>query len=885
MMGAFFGEMSRALLLTAIPKITSEFQSLDQAAWYQASHDLARLAFLPIFGRVYTLFPLKITYCTGLLIYIVGAIVCATSSTSHVLIVGRAIQGLAHAGLHLGCFIIICHVVPTRNMPVFLASIILMNGIAAGVGPPLALSFIAGCLIIFTFPEPVRVTSNYSLRDRLKSTDQLSVVLILTSLTALFLALQWGGTKYQWSDPWIWGLLIGFAVMAGLFWFIQVKEKDRALIPIRILTQRTVGFGCLYCTFLITAYGIFIYYMPFYFQAARGYSPKMSGIYILALAIPDTVVALAIGAAATYSGHYVPFMVASAASVLVGSGLLSQIRVDTAMSYIIGLELIISLGLGLGIQLPLSAIRNVLDEPDVPAGEALVLFCLSLGATVAFPIAQAIFMNVLGGHLATGLSAERVAEVLRMGASKVSAEHLGEELVPFVAESTKQRHRRNRACGITRDASNGGIEQGGSLSRAKMAARDVLKFLKFSFPFLVSYGLKRLAQRIGALIHAIQYDPGPSPKNVVVIGGSFAGIALARRLCDSLPSGYKVVLVERNTHFHYPFVFPRYSVVRGHEPKAFIPYDEILYSGRKGVPVGIFERRRGTVSEVTRDSVRLASGEVINFEFLAIATGTSSPQPSKLLSNDKHGACEELRRLQERISSAENIAVVGGGAVGVELATDIKGWYPEKDVTLVHSRNRLLHGYGSRLHDRVMAEMEKLGIAVMLGQRPQVQLQDNEKTGVNAILVFPDGRVDRYELVISCTGQTPNTQFLTQELSKCVSDETGRILVAPSLQIRSPEGTIDNILALGDVAETGGPKMARAAECQSHVVASNIVSLIKRRPALSTYRPVKEVEGAIKLTLGKVCRPRAAPELVPANDGRCSLRSRCTQKITAEIML
>ncbi|POS69339.1 hypothetical protein DHEL01_v212268 [Diaporthe helianthi] len=436
MVNAFFGEMNRALLLTAIPKITTEFQSLDQAAWYQASHDLARLAFLPIFGRVYTLFPLKTTYCAGILIHIVGSAVCGTSSTSHVLIIGRAIQGAAHAGNNLGGFIMICHIVPTRKMPVYLASVVMLNGIAAVVGPPLgAMAVIAGCLIIFTFPEPVRVTSNYSLRERLKSTDQLSVILILTSLTALCLALQWGGTKYQWSDPWIWGLLIGFVVMAGLFWFIQVKEKDRALVPIHILTQRTVGFACLYCAFLITAYGIFIFYMPFYFQAAMGHSPKHSGIYILALTVPDTVAAIAVGAAVTYSGHYVPFMLASAATVLVGSGLLSQIRVDTDMAYIMGVELIIALGVGLGIQLPLSAVRNVLDEPDVPAGEALVLFSMSLGFTVSFPIAQAIFMNTLGRHLSTRLVAERVAEILRMGASKVSAEHLGDDIVPFVAET------------------------------------------------------------------------------------------------------------------------------------------------------------------------------------------------------------------------------------------------------------------------------------------------------------------------------------------------------------------------------------------------------------------------------------------------------------------
>lgn len=282
-----------------------------------------------------------------------------------------------------------------------------------------------------------------------------------------------------------------------------------------------------------------------------------------------------------------------------------------------------------------------------------------------------------------------------------------------------------------------------------MAVSDVLKFIKFSIPFLASYGLRRIAQRIAAFLHAREYKSGSSPKNVVIIGGSFAGIFLAKRLCESLPSGYKVILVEKNTHFHYPFVFPRFSVVKGHEPKAFIPYDDILYSGRKGVPEGIFERRCGTVVEVTRDSVKLASGDVISFEFLAIATGTSSSRPSKLVSPDKHGGCEELRSLQDQIQNAESIAVVGGGAVGVELVTDIKGWYPEKDLMLVHSRDRLLHVYGPRLHGRAMEEMDKLGITVKLGERPQVRFDGDEKTGENATLVFPSGQVEKFGLVVS----------------------------------------------------------------------------------------------------------------------------------------
>lgn len=187
--------------------------------------------------------------------------------------------------------------------------------------------------------------------------------------------------------------------------------------------------------FLVMAFGVLMYYMPFYFQAARGFSPSQSGIYTLALYIPDTVVAVAVGAAVTYFGHYVPFMVASAAVTAVGSGLFTQIKVSTDMAYIIGLELVVAFGLGIGVQLPLSAVRNVLDDPDVPAGEAVVLFCLSLGFTLAFPIAQAVFMNTLRRGLATDLSSSTVAMIIEMGPSKVNVKHLKEDIVTLVAES------------------------------------------------------------------------------------------------------------------------------------------------------------------------------------------------------------------------------------------------------------------------------------------------------------------------------------------------------------------------------------------------------------------------------------------------------------------
>lgn len=73
----------------------------------------------------------------------------------------------------------------------------------------------------------------------------------------------------------------------------------------------------------------------------------------------------------------------------------------------------------------------------------------------------------------------------------------------------------------------------------------------------------------------------------------------------------------------------------------------------------------------------------------------------------------------------------------------------------------------------------------------------------------------------------------------------------PTLQLQDPE--FPHIFALGDVADTKGPKMARAGFAQADIAARNIVALIEDRDAHAIYVPQSDVEGALRLTLGKVC--------------------------------
>ncbi|EFQ98094.1 oxidoreductase [Nannizzia gypsea CBS 118893] len=376
------------------------------------------------------------------------------------------------------------------------------------------------------------------------------------------------------------------------------------------------------------------------------------------------------------------------------------------------------------------------------------------------------------------------------------------------------------------------------------------RILRQGFPSRLRLIYTHIQQKISAVGHRWTYQETPSPKNVVVLGGSYAGVHLAQRLTESLPTGYRAVLIERNSHFNHLFVFPRCGVASGLEQSAFIPYDGVA----KSAPPGIFKHIHDSATSITDSQVTLASGEKIDYEYLAIATGSWQPSPAKLASTEKAGACKEMHASQERIQLADRIAVVGGGPVGVQVATDIKSFFPQKDVTLIHSRKQLLPNFGPRLHEHVMKTLKQLDVNLILGERPQTVAENvavMAKGKTQEALSFADGRKEAFDLVIRCTGQRPNSSILANLFPSAICGQSGQILVHPTLQINNGDNMPNpNIFALGDVAKTTGPRMERTARSQAEIVAANIVSLIMGHTPLETYR-VTEAHGVIKLTLGK----------------------------------
>ncbi|KAF7312590.1 FAD/NAD(P)-binding domain-containing protein [Mycena indigotica] len=195
-------------------------------------------------------------------------------------------------------------------------------------------------------------------------------------------------------------------------------------------------------------------------------------------------------------------------------------------------------------------------------------------------------------------------------------------------------------------------------------------------------------------------------KTIVVVGGSYAGTYLIDRLAPQVHKTHQIVLIQKNSHMHHIFAFPRISVVQGFEQKAFVPYTNAFHAA----PAQSTTIIQGIVKTIMADCVVLEDGQDIPYEYLVVATGTGRP-PLALTS--KLDEMQTRRVLQQRIKEANDVVVVGGGAYGLQLAFDAKELYPTKNVTLIHSTIQLMPRFHPRLHEIVTSRATALGIRLI----------------------------------------------------------------------------------------------------------------------------------------------------------------------------
>ncbi|TQJ57797.1 NAD(P)/FAD-dependent oxidoreductase [Streptomyces sp. SLBN-115] len=310
--------------------------------------------------------------------------------------------------------------------------------------------------------------------------------------------------------------------------------------------------------------------------------------------------------------------------------------------------------------------------------------------------------------------------------------------------------------------------------------------------------------------------------DIVVIGGGYAGVRLAKRLDTTA----RVTLVDRKEVFFHRIASLRAGVRPEWSVTPFIPYDRLLRDGRivvgKAVRVDTDERQ-----------VVLATGERLAYDVLVIATGADYPEPARFTGTTTEETIKSFAGHQRRIAAAEHVLVVGGGPSGVELSAEIRLARPDARVTLAHAGAALLNSAGSRRAGRrALAWLESHEVEVRL---------DSFMSPGNDFGTYRDARGDIIDADLSfwATGTTPNTLWLRLAGHGDWLNAAGHIKVDRRLRV---EGRPD-VFAVGDVNDATELKITPAALAQADLAAHNIRvhlrSSGRHRKEPRLYRPVR----------------------------------------------
>ncbi|KAK3360512.1 putative MFS multidrug transporter [Lasiosphaeria hispida] len=430
--------LDMSIIGTAVPRITTEFQSLGDVGWYGAAYNLSSAALQPLTGKIYTYFKVKWSFLAFLAVFTLGSLICGVATSSSMLIGGRAIAGIGTSGLQNGGLTIITNSVPLEKRPALIGILMGISQLGIVIGPLLggaitqystwrwcfyinlpAAAVVAVLLVMIDIPERPGKVEHSVLRTVLSKLDLSGFALFAPAAIMLLLGLEYGGRSHPWNSATVIGLLVGSVVTFIVFFFWEGRQGDDAMFPLGMIKRREV-WTSLVTTMMIMGAVVLVnaFYLPIYFQSVKGVSPFTSGVYVLPNILSSLVFSVVSGLLVTKLGYYIPWVLGSSALAAIACGLLSTLSVDTSTGEWVGYQLILG-ARGAAMQMPLLAVQAVLPQAQISVGMALVIFTNTFGGAIFLTVAQTIFTNSLRSHIEQYVPTIDIEQVLAAGASGI----------------------------------------------------------------------------------------------------------------------------------------------------------------------------------------------------------------------------------------------------------------------------------------------------------------------------------------------------------------------------------------------------------------------------------------------------------------------------------
>jgi 3-phenylpropionate/trans-cinnamate dioxygenase ferredoxin reductase component len=272
-------------------------------------------------------------------------------------------------------------------------------------------------------------------------------------------------------------------------------------------------------------------------------------------------------------------------------------------------------------------------------------------------------------------------------------------------------------------------------------------------------------------------------QKVVIIGTGHGGIQAASSLREEGFEG-EIVLIsdEKETPYQKPPLSKGF--LQDKQTEEAILFRSINFYQNNNIDL----RLGAKVCKIEPNNCQivLENGEVISFDFLIIATGTCNRKlviDGKLVENVYYlRNLVDAKNILQKLKESQNIVVIGGGFIGLELAalSIEKG----KSVTVIEAQSRLMERVLPAIVSNVFYEThQQNGVRILL-QTTIENIKDN-------VVILKNGESIKADLILAGIGVIPETTLASEAGITC---ENG--VIVNEFQ----QTNYSNIYAIGDCA-------------------------------------------------------------------------------------
>jgi EmrB/QacA subfamily drug resistance transporter len=413
MLVMLLGALDQTAMAAALPTVAASLGRFDLMPAVITAYLAAATVAMPLHGKLGDRFGRKPVLLVAIVVFAVGAFLCATATSMTELIVWRVVQGAGGGGLMIGAQAVLGEVVSPRERGRYLGLLGSVYVVAAVGGPllgGLAVDHLTWRWLFALYP-PLGLVALVVVARTLRlpapperpPLDVLGMLLLSLTVTGVVLL---GSGPGSLTPP-----VAVATALAAAGWVATARRAADPVLPLRLFRTRAIAIPT--AVSLIVGFALFgtISYLPAFLQVARGASATQAGLVVTALMAGVLVTTTVSGRIITRTGRYKAFPIAGTATAAVGSAVLGTVAATTPLPLVLAALLLVGLGVGMVMQVMVLVAQNGAEHRDLGAATSAVAFLRQIGASAGVAAIGSLITSRFAAALPPGTDA-RIATTL-----------------------------------------------------------------------------------------------------------------------------------------------------------------------------------------------------------------------------------------------------------------------------------------------------------------------------------------------------------------------------------------------------------------------------------------------------------------------------------------